>query len=74
MQGAALRRVAAVFSAAHRKASAKIFWSLDDSFVATTQNFHQLALNPSVGKHVITLVDESGVSVSREFEIVEKEK
>jgi penicillin-binding protein 1C len=63
-----------VFSAAHRKASAKIFWSLDDSFVATTQNFHQVALNPSVGKHVITLVDESGVSVSREFEIVEKEK
>jgi len=63
-----------VFSAAHRKASAKIFWSLDDSFVGTTQNFHQVALNPSVGKHIITLVDESGVSVSREFEIVEKEK
>lgn len=63
-----------VFSAAHRKPSAKIFWSLDDQFIATTQNFHQLGLNPSVGKHVITLVDESGVSVSREFEIVEKDK
>ena len=52
----------------------KIFWSLDDEFVATTQHFHQLALNPSVGKHIITLVDENGISVSRQFEIVEKEK
>ncbi len=63
-----------VFSAAHRRAGVKIFWSLDDNFLATTQNFHQVALNPSVGKHIITLVDENGVSVSREFEIVEKEK
>jgi len=63
-----------IFSAAHRRPGAKIFWSLDDSFLATTQNFHQVALNPSVGKHVVTLVDENGVSVSREFEIVEKEQ
>ncbi len=63
-----------VFTAAHRRAGAKIFWSLDDAFAGTTQNFHQLALDPSVGKHIITLVDESGISVSRQFEILEKEK
>ena len=63
-----------VFSAAHRRASAKIFWSLDDQFLATTQNFHQVAVDPAIGKHVLTLVDENGVSVSREFEIIEKEK
>ncbi len=62
----------AIFTAAHRRASAKIFWSLDDNFITTTQNFHQVALNPSVGKHVITLVDENGISISRAFEIVEK--
>jgi penicillin-binding protein 1C len=63
-----------VFTAAHRRNSAKIFWSLDDEFVGTTQNFHQMALNPSAGKHIITLVDENGISVSRQFEILEKEK
>ena len=63
-----------VFSAAHRRASAKIFWSLDDQFLATTQNFHQVAANPAVGKHLLTLVDETGVSISRAFEIIEKEK
>jgi penicillin-binding protein 1C len=62
-----------VFSAAHRKTGAKIFWSLDDNFIGTTQNFHQMGLNPSAGKHIITLVDENGLSVSRQFEILEKE-
>ena len=63
-----------IFTAAHRRANAKIYWSLDDAFVTTTQNFHQVALNPSVGNHVITLVDETGTSTSREFTILEKEK
>jgi penicillin-binding protein 1C len=63
-----------IFTAAHRRSSAKIFWSLDDNFIGTTQNFHQMALNPSPGKHIITLVDENGVSISRQFEILEKEK
>ena len=62
-----------VFTAAHRRSSAKIFWSLDDEFIGTTQNFHQMGLNPSPGKHIITLVDENGISVSRQFEILEKE-
>jgi penicillin-binding protein 1C len=63
-----------IFTAAHRRAGAKIYWSLDDNFAGTTQNFHQIALNPSPGKHTITLVDENGISVSRQFEILEKEK
>lgn len=63
-----------IFTAAHRRSGAKIFWSLDDNFIGTTQNFHQMALNPTPGLHIITLVDENGVSVSRQFEILEKEK
>ena len=63
-----------IFTAAHRRAGAKIYWSLDDSFAGTSQNFHQMALNPSPGKHIITLVDENGISVSRQFEILKKEK
>ena len=63
-----------IFTAAHRRTGAKIFWSLDNEFVATTQHFHQVALSPSAGKHTITLVDEAGTSISRGFSIVEKEK
>jgi penicillin-binding protein 1C len=63
-----------IFSAAHRKADAKIFWSLDDEFVTSTTKFHQVAFNPAPGKHILTLVDENGESISRQFEILEKEK
>ena len=63
-----------IFTAAHSRAGAKIFWSLDDNFIGTTKNFHQIALNPAAGRHIITLVDENGVSISRQFEILEKEK
>ena len=63
-----------IFTAAHRKNGTTIFWSLDDDFIGTTKNFHQMALNPSPGKHIITLVDENGTSISRQFEILEKEK
>lgn len=63
-----------VFTAAHRKPGTKIFWSVDDNYIGTTQNFHQMGLNPAPGKHILTLVDENGSRVSREFEILEKEK
>lgn len=59
-----------VFRAAHRRAGAKIFWSLDNEYVGTTDQFHQLALDPKPGKHLITLVDEAGYSISRSFEAV----
>ncbi len=62
-----------VFTAAHQKPDAKIFWHLDDEFIGTTERFHQMGLNPSPGKHFITLVDESGERLTRAFEILERE-
>ena len=63
-----------IFTATHRNADSKLFWHLDNNFAGTTQKFHQLAFNPAPGKHVLTVVDESGESVTRHFEILEKEK
>lgn len=63
-----------IFTATHRNSSAKLFWHLDDVFAGTTEHFHQLAFNPSPGKHTLTVVDEDGNSVSRSFEILQKEK
>ena len=63
-----------VFTATHKNSNAKLFWHLDDSFIGTTEHYHQLALEPSPGKHSITIVDEDGNSVSRNFEILQSEK
>ncbi len=62
-----------IFTAAHRSTNSKIFWHLDDSYIGTTIRFHQMGLNPSPGKHIITLVDEQGEKVERNFEILTKD-
>jgi len=61
-----------IFEAAHRHPGKTIFWSIDDRFVSRTVNFHQLAVQPGEGQHVLTLVDEDGNSKSVRFEVLEK--
>jgi len=63
-----------IFTATHRNTTSKLFWHLDDVFAGTTQKFHQLAFSPAPGKHTLTIVDENGETVTRHFEILEKEK
>lgn len=61
-----------VFTAAHQKKDAKIFWHLDDEYIGTTVHFHQMALDPKPGKHFLTIVDETGERITRQFEVLEK--
>lgn len=61
-----------ILEATHRKASTKIYWHLDDTFIGETENIHQMALNPAVGRHKLMLVDEYGLAVTVRFEAVGK--
>ncbi len=61
-----------IFNAAHRNLKSKIYWWLDDVFVATTINLHQIQLNPKFGKHHITLVDDKGNRLMQVFEVLGK--
>lgn len=63
-----------VFTVAHRTASKKIFWHLDEEFLGTTQNYHNMTLQPAPGPHRITLVDEDGYRLEQTFEIVAGKK
>lgn len=60
-----------VFIAAHQKPQARLFWHLNNEFIGTTERFHQMAVNRVPGKYVLTVVDENGERVSRNFEIME---
>ncbi len=60
----------AVFEAAHRNPTAKIFWHLDENYIGETSNVHQMAFSPLPGMHTLTLVDENGVMISSSFEIL----
>jgi len=61
-----------VFEAAHRNPGAKIHWYLDNLFLGTTTMPHQMAMNPEVGRHVVTLVDEGGGRLVKVIEVVGK--
>lgn len=62
-----------VFEAAHRNINTMIYWHLDDDYIGDTREIHQLALNPSVGKHKLMIIDENGIAVTVKFEVVGKE-
>jgi penicillin-binding protein 1C len=56
-----------VFEAAHRDPETRVFWHLDGAYQGETQDLHQMALAPVPGLHILTLVDETGESVTRRF-------
>jgi penicillin-binding protein 1C len=60
----------AVFEAAHRRPGTTIFWHLDDEYYGATRDIHKMALAPSPGEHVLTLVDERGEQVRRSFTVL----
>ena len=62
-----------VFEAAHRDPLATIFWHLDEEYLDATSGIHQMALSPEPGKHRLTLVDEKGELISREFTVLSKD-
>lgn len=61
-----------VFQVAHRSPGIEIFWHLDGVYLGSTKTFHQMALQPPVGAHVLALVDKDGYRLEQKFEIVGK--
>ena len=61
-----------IFEIAHRRPSSTVYWHVDEEFVGSTDALHKLELAPEPGRHLLTLVDESGESLAIYFEILEK--
>ena len=54
---------------AHRNPSKKIFWHLDEKYLGTTKSINQIEILAETGKHLLTVVDEDGNSISCSFTI-----
>ncbi|WP_289053309.1 penicillin-binding protein 1C [Carboxylicivirga marina] len=52
----------------HRKASARLFWHLNNVYLGETSFQHQMEIIPDIGWHTLIITDEDGNSVSRRFE------
>ena len=53
------KRSYVVCQVAHTSAT-NLFWHLDNSFIGTTSDIHKMHIQPSLGYHTITVVDNFG--------------
>ncbi len=60
-----------VLQIAHSKPETTVFWYVDDIYMGSTKDIHELAIIPKQGKHLITVVDEFGNEAKRHFTISE---
>ncbi len=65
------KRQKTVFEVAHRNPSTEIYWYIDDKYVGMTKQFHQIAVSPKPGKHILSITDAKGNQVQVSFEALE---
>lgn len=58
-----------VFRAAHRSASARLFWHLDDEYLGETRGDHRIEHRPAPGRHELLVMDEAGNAARRSFTV-----
>lgn len=46
---------------AHANPSTELFWHLDNTYIGSTRDIHQMTIAPTAGVHTITVIDASGV-------------
>ena len=54
---------------AHSKPEQTLFWYLDEKFIGTTKDIHDMAVIPTEGSHLITVVDNLGNEARRKVKI-----
>ncbi len=64
------QRGSTVFEASHRQKEMLLFWHIDNEYLGSTVGIHQMTVQPEAGKHILTLVDENGISIQENFEVI----
>ena len=60
-----------VLRVAHSKPELELYWYIDNQFVGSTKDIHDMAILPEEGEHVITVVDELGNELKHKITILE---
>lgn len=58
-----------ICEAVHRRPESELFWYVDNQFITTTTDIHQIEIQPEAGTHILTVTDEVGYSVRRKFTV-----
>ena len=58
-----------VLNLAHHDKEATVYWHLDEEYIVETRFIHQYRMRPSPGHHSVTVVDNTGYSISVGFTV-----
>lgn len=58
-----------VLKVAHSNKEATLFWYLNNTFLGTTKEIHNLAIIPTIGLHTISVTDNFGTEIHQQIEI-----
>ena len=61
-----------VIEATTRISGNRLFWHIDDNYITVTQDLHRISADLPAGRHLVTITDQNGNSVSRWFEVIDK--
>lgn len=64
------KRGEVIFEVAHRQADVTLYWHLDNTYLGETKRFHQKGISTTEGEHTITVVDEAGNQMERNFKAI----
>ena len=63
-----------VFKLAHHDPNTTVYWYLDDTFLGTTQTFHELSVSPKPGNYTLTVMDQEGNTLKQHLIIKRAQK
>ena len=63
-----------IFEIAHRNPSNTVFWHIDGTLVGTTKDIHQLGITANKGKHMLSISDNTGETLTIPFEVLSEKK
>nr|WP_282041927.1 penicillin-binding protein 1C [Winogradskyella flava] len=58
-----------ILKVAHSKPELELYWYIDNQFIGSTKDIHDLAVLPKEGHHIITIVDELGNELKHKITI-----
>lgn len=56
-----------ICKATHSEPAATLFWHLDNNYIESTKDIHQIQIAPSEGFHRLTIIDNYGSDISIDF-------
>ncbi|MBK7231647.1 MAG: hypothetical protein IPH93_05165 [Saprospiraceae bacterium] len=60
-----------IFKATHKNQTMQVFWFLDHQYISSTVKDHQLLIIPSAGTHILSIMDQNGLSSTVKIKVLD---